>query len=353
MKRLTRLLSRAVPALLSLALLAVALRSADLGRAVALVKSQGWRLPFLLLPNLVAILAETSGWWLSLERLGPRPAYRSLLAVRLMCDALLLGLPSGSVVSESLAPYLLKRQCGIPFAQGVVATVARKFFVVVSHGTFLTLATILAWTLLERTSRAAIGRGGLPWLLVATAAILVLTATGGILAGVHGRVADRIHGFLGRLGGRWLGPWLERHAPHFQRTDEHLARFFLTRPLGLAPTVLLYVVGWLVRSGETFLYLKLLGAPIPFAAAMVMETSLILVRALAVPVPGGLGVQDAGYVLCLKALGVPEAATVGTAFVILKRGKDLFWISLGFVLLAISRRSGAGPIAVSDGPAQG
>ena len=36
---------------------------------------------------------------------------------------------------------------------------------------------------------------------------------------------------------------------------------------------------------------------------------------MAVPVPAGLGVQDAGYVLCLRALGVPDATTVGAAFV--------------------------------------
>jgi uncharacterized membrane protein YbhN (UPF0104 family) len=73
---------------------------------------------------------------------------------------------------------------------------------------------------------------------------------------------------------------------------------------------------------------------------MVIETALILVRALAVPVPAGLGVQDAGYVLCLRALGVPDATTVGTAFVLLKRGKDLFWVVLGFVLLGLGRRRG-------------
>ena len=63
-----------------------------------------------------------------------------------------------------------------------------------------------------------------------------------------------------------------------------------------------------------------------------------MVRSVAVPVPAGLGVQDVGYVLCLKALGVPDATNVGTAFVLLKRGKDLFWILLGFTLMAIGKQ---------------
>jgi uncharacterized membrane protein YbhN (UPF0104 family) len=62
-----------------------------------------------------------------------------------------------------------------------------------------------------------------------------------------------------------------------------------------------------------------------------------------VPLPAGLGVQDLGYVLFLKALGVPDATTVGTAFVLMKRGKDLFWVLLGFGLLAVGERREARP----------
>ena len=88
-------------------------------------------------------------------------------------------------------------------------------------------------------------------------------------------------------------------------------------------------------------FLRLVGVSIPLAAAMVIETALILVRALAVPVPAGLGVQDLGYVLSLKALSVPDPTTVGAAFVLLKRGKDAFWIAAGFVLLSLGRSKGA------------
>ena len=54
----------------------------------------------------------------------------------------MLGLPSGALVSESLQPWLLKRRCGVPFETAVVASVGRKFFVVVSHGLVLALATL-------------------------------------------------------------------------------------------------------------------------------------------------------------------------------------------------------------------
>jgi len=106
----------------------------------------------------------------------------------------------------------------------------------------------------------------------------------------------------------------------------------------LALPLLLYMAGWVVRGAETYFYLRLLGVDLPFATALVVESAIIIVRSVAVPVPAGLGVQDVGYLVCLKALGVPDATTVATAFVLLKRGKDLFWILTGFALLAAGDR---------------
>jgi uncharacterized protein (TIRG00374 family) len=341
MKRALRHLSQLVPALLALALLAWVLRSADLGRAIALVRSRGPWLPLLLVPNLFAVLAEAVGWWLCLDRLGKRPRFRGLVTVRVVGDALMLGLPSGAVLSETIQPYLLKRYCGLTTELGVVATIARKFFVVLSHGLFLALATVLAWPELNHASRAAIGRVGLPLLLLAVSAGLVLVALLLVAATAFGQMADRVHRNLHRFVGRWMGSWLERNALRFQRTDQALGDFFSRHPAGLVVPVLLYMAGWVVRSLETLLFLTLLGVDAPLGACMVIETTLILVRALAVPVPAGLGVQDVGYVLSLKALGVPSATTVGAALVLLKRGKDLFWILVGFLLLSLGRRADA------------
>jgi hypothetical protein len=306
-----------------------------MSRAFALVASLGWKIPLLILPTLVATLSETLGWWLAFPRLDFRPRFRPLLAVRLMTDAVMLGLPSGSLISESLQPYLLKRRCGVPFEIGIIAGFGRKFLVVLSHGLFLGLSVFLAWPLLQAASRAAIGRGGLPLLLLAGAAVLVGVASASVALGVHGQVADKVRRVLNRLGGRWIGNWLERNALRFQAADRHLATFFTEKPAGLVPPVLCYLFSWFSRAVETLVFLHLIGVDVKLAAAMVMETSLILVRAMAVPVPAGLGVQDAGYVLSLKGLGIQDATTVGAAFVLLKRGKDLFWIAFGFLLLAI------------------
>jgi uncharacterized protein (TIRG00374 family) len=338
MKRLLRHVTQILPALLALGLAVFVLRSADLARVRGLLRSLGPWLPLLLLPNLAVTLIEAVAWWRSFALLRARPRFASLVRVRLVVEAMMLGLPSGAVISESLQPYLLRHRCGVPFETAVVASVGRKFFVVVSHALVLALAVILAWPLLARVSRETIGRAGLPWVLLGVSAFMIATFGVGLGLSGRARLAERSRLVLDRVVGRWLGAWLERHAPRFQRADDHLVSFFERERTALALPMLLYSAGWFVRGAETWLFLRLLGADVPFLGALVVETAIIVVRSVAVPVPAGLGVQDVGYVLCLKALGVPDATTVATAFVVLKRGKDLFWILLGFALMASGER---------------
>jgi uncharacterized protein (TIRG00374 family) len=334
--RLLRHLSQILPGLLALALGAYVLRSADLAQVMTLAGSLGWRLPLLLLPHLAVTLLEAVAWWRSFEALGGRPRFLPLVGTRLVAEAVMLGLPSGALISESLQPYLLKRRCGVPFETAVVATVGRKFFVVVSHGVVLLLATLLTWPLLARISREAIGRPGLPWLLLAVAVFMIATFGVGIALGARSGVAERTRVGLGHVPGRRLASWLERNALRFQRTDEHMLTFFARERGALALPLLLYAGGWTLRGVEVLLFLRAVGVDVAFATALVLENALIAVRSAAVPVPAGLGVQDVGYVLFLKAIGVPAATTVGAAFVLLKRGKDLIYVLLGFALMAMA-----------------
>ena len=43
--------------------------------------------------------------------------------------------------------------------------------------------------------------------------------------------------------------------------------------------------------------------------------------------------QDLGCLLFLEAMGVRDAAAVGAAYVLLRRGKEVFWIGMGYLVL--------------------
>jgi uncharacterized protein (TIRG00374 family) len=340
MKRRLSQLARLVPVAAAVVLFVMTLRSADLGRALSLIRALGPALPLLLVPQIVAISLDALGWQLAFRGLSRFVPLRLLVAVRLAADAVFMSLPSGAVIAEALQPYLLRRRGNLPFEEAVVGTVARKIFIILSQGLFLGLAAAVAYPVLQRASQKAIGRPGLPALLLFSAAVLVAIAT--VLATIffYGKVAQRSRRALERLGLSWLRPWLERNAHRFGAADDHLARYLASGPARLLTPLPAFLGMWLVKAFETWLFLRLLGSPITFGAAMALETTIILVRVLVVPVPGGLGVQDLGYVLFVRSFGIPDPSTVGTALALLKRGKELFWTAIGLAIFVSTRRRG-------------
>ena len=90
MKRLVRHLSQILPGVLAVGLAVFVLRSADLGRVLEQVRSLGWWLPLLLLPNLAVTLIEAVAWWSSFALLGGRPRFSSLVRVRLVIEATMM-----------------------------------------------------------------------------------------------------------------------------------------------------------------------------------------------------------------------------------------------------------------------
>jgi uncharacterized membrane protein YbhN (UPF0104 family) len=103
---------------------------------------------------------------------------------------------------------------------------------------------------------------------------------------------------------------------------------------------------------ETYLILRVRGADIGFVEAASIEVLLTFVRHVVFVVPAGLGVQDLGYVTGLAALGVPSAASLGAAFVLVKRSKELLWVVIGYVLLAADLKEGLdGAVPEKSSPA--
>jgi uncharacterized membrane protein YbhN (UPF0104 family) len=115
-----------------------------------------------------------------------------------------------------------------------------------------------------------------------------------------------------------------------------MARFFGSSALKRAAPALSFLAGWASESLETYLILRLLGADLDFTAVASFEVVLAFLRHTLVFLPAGLGVQDAGYVAFLAALGVPSALSVGAAFVLLKRSKEVLYASLGYALLLLA-----------------
>ena len=93
---------------------------------VALLERAGWRSALVLLPALLATVADTAGWASCVVRYSIRGLVPRLLHARLGCDALCNSLPAGVAWGETLRPVWLQQLCTIDAAESVASCVLAK-----------------------------------------------------------------------------------------------------------------------------------------------------------------------------------------------------------------------------------
>lgn len=285
-------------------------------------------------PALLALCLECLGWSSVFQTLGQRVLPKPLLRVRLMTEAVAQTLPLGVIWAESLKPGLLGRHTGMPASRAIAGLVARKYLLIGSQAVYVALLSTCGFATLRRLSLALTGHTGFAWLAFAVSALLCLLALGVGGAFARGRVAERALGLLRGVATPKLQRALLRRQASFVSTDQLTERYFASGFVRstLAPGVF-FLCGWLCEACESFMILKLLGVELDFFAVASIEVLLSFVKNVVFVLPAGIGVQDVGYVSCLSALGVPDALTLCAAFSALKRGKELFWALIGYLLL--------------------
>jgi hypothetical protein len=267
-------------------------------------------------------------------------------------------LPAGVLLAESLKVPMLVQGVGLSVPGAVSAIAARKYLLLTSQSIYILLAVALGWSALDRASTSLLGASYLPTALAISGVVVALAGAGMRVLLSQGGVATRLRALLARSPIPAIRRAVAVHAERFHETDHRLQRFFALSSSSEAAITACFIAGWLFEALETFVILRLLGVELDFFAVLSFEVGLSLVRSLVFIVPAGLGVQDAGYVLFLRALGVPDAATLGAAFSLIKRAKEIAWAAFGFGLLALpqilpSREKHAGALAIRAASAAG
>jgi uncharacterized membrane protein YbhN (UPF0104 family) len=159
-------------------------------------------------------------------------------------------------------------------------------------------------------------------------------------------VSGRVHALVMRVPSRRVRAWLEAHEHRFDHADERMELLGASPPRALVLAWLPFVASWTCEGLETWLILRLLGAHVSVPAAIMIEASSTFLRNLAFFVPAGLGVQDLGYVALIGRL--TGSTTLGPAFVLVKRAKEVIWIGIGICLWLADPAHRLRPAAESD-----
>jgi glycosyltransferase 2 family protein len=125
---------------------------------------------------------------------------------------------------------------------------------------------------------------------------------------------------VSRLGRRMAQEWFAEAGKGIDAVHIELGRIY-GRPLRLALGSVLHLLGWIGTGVAGWLAYRLLGAPIDLVSVLAVEALLNATLAMAFLVPGGIGVQEAGYALFGTIFGLPAELSLSVS--LLRRARDL------------------------------
>jgi glycosyltransferase 2 family protein len=304
----------------------------DLSRARAMVERMRWALPLVLLPTLLAMTVDAWGWREILATLGRRVGWRRMLELRLSVEAIVLAMPGGSVAGEAAKVALLERRAEVPLVVGAASLALTKLQLIASDAVYLLLAAI------GLTLGAGVGRTTLPTKLALAGA--GLTALASVALGVvlsRSRAGMRLAQAVARLPSASIRDWMERRRGPFEELDRVTRGHFDSPPRTRLACFAPFLLEWLIEGAETWLILRCVGTSLGIGGTLALDGVGSLLRAVAIVVPAGLGIQDATQILLMRHLGVADPIATGAAFVFIKRAKEVFWIVIGLLFLAVRR----------------
>jgi putative membrane protein len=264
------------------------------------------------LPPILAIHAATQ--WLSAiawrQAVGaPTPGLGRWFAIRVIRESVNGLLPVAQLGGNLVGIRLLMRR-GV---SGTAATAGTTIDVTIEAASQL-LFTLLGILVLALITTSETSPWRTPWvqaslalMAVALAVFLVLQHTAGL------RLIEWIAGPLTRIFPRFSLDVVRRLFAALHERQR--------QPGMLAKATALHLLAWLIGVGETWLALHAMGHQGGFAEALVIESLSVAVRGAAFAIPGGLGVQEAGFVLIGALFDVPPDQAI--AISMLKRLREL------------------------------
>jgi uncharacterized membrane protein YbhN (UPF0104 family) len=336
-------LSRAIALVLALVLVGRVLWTADWAHTWALLRSVGPRLTLVLVPFILGMALDTAAWRLVLGRIGARVPYLPLLRIRVGSESLALSAPGGAVAAEAVKAVLLARRHAVSLSDGLASVAIKKIVYILAQGLYLAVG--LAWgSEAIRLMAGGLGAGQQSprWMPALQAAITFGMLGLGfalVLAWQRGGPAVLLLRIAGWFPSRRLARWLADRASQARAIDAAARSFFAGGARTIGPVLGLLFLQWLTEAGETYLALRLLHVEVSPFAVIAFEGLNSVARSVAIVVPAGLGIQELGQVLFVKAIGAPEPTAVAAALMLVKRGKDLVWSLTGYGLLGRAWRT--------------
>ena len=290
--------------------------------------------PSLVVLYAVAQLSFAAGWWVLTGPRGGRVPFGALFAAYLGGDSVNY---FTSVGGEPVKAELVKERLG--FSHGLATVAVHRHADVLAQWIFLTLGVGVA---LVRFDLPAVARiAALASLLVLGG--LVLAMTMGLRRGAFGPIVSglsRLRVFSGRAA---------RLASAARRLDERIGAFYRERTDHFGLAVAWCLLGWCGGLVETYLVLRLLSPAADWSTAVAIESLAMVLNNILLFIPGRVGSAEGVRIGVYALVGL--SAAQGTAYALVRRGRELLWLVPGVVVLLKRHVLDGGRLRLPEVPA--
>jgi putative membrane protein len=250
--------------------------------------------------HFIPIFLDAIAWWVLFPK-PERPPLLQLFWMRWIGESISTLIPSAAVGGDIVRARLASMH-GVS-----LATAAGTVIVDLTLGIFVQAAfTIIGLTLLVRATGQTSFVGPTLFGIV----IALVAFAGFFLAQRFG-----MFGFISRLISRMArsSEW-QSLVEGGQKLDETV-RALYTRTRGLIGCALATIISLTVASGEVWIALLAMDLNPSFLHAFILQSMAYTIRSAAFAVPGGIGVQEGGYVFVGSFLGIPGDAAFALSLV--------------------------------------
>src|SRR5437867_1852934 len=263
--------------------------------------SAGWAIAAVVVYHFVVpVFLDAVAWWVLFPR-SDRLPLRKLFWMRWVGESVSTLVPSAAVGGDIVRARLAAIN-GVPLP--------------ISAGSVLVDITLGVFT------QAGFTMLGLALLVDATGQKGFVRPT--LLGTLIGILAVAGFYFVQRLGMfRFLGLIVARlaNSPEWQslvqsgETLDRTIRAIYARRRGVVLCCVATIVSLVGGSGEIWIALHALGLRATFVNAVILQSMALTIRSVAFPVPGGLGVQEGGYLVVGNLLGIPGDAAFALSLI--------------------------------------
>jgi uncharacterized protein (TIRG00374 family) len=306
--------------IVGVALLGLVITETDITEAVLLLREIGWGFGAILAIYFVAFVIDTYAWQLTTPGLplDLKWHYR-FFQVRLAGEAFNTVTPTASMGGEAVKAVMLKNHYGIDYRDGTASLILAKTLIVASLVAFLAIgfALMLGSPKLDMTYKVVSG-AGLAAFAVGVGLFIVVQRY---------KITSAAGTALSR--NRWFAKLNDILHP-LREVEDRLIHFYTRQPKRLVSVLVLNFINWALGIAEVWTVMYLIGSPISFADAWIIESVAQLVRSATFFIPASIGAQEGAFLIAGAAItGQPS---FGLTVAIARRVREIVWAIWGLAV---------------------